>query len=64
MGSNGRFDTQDNNNDAWVGVSSDGYHHDTDAPIASEFLIKGKTDGTNIHLGLDEYGNEVFRAER
>lgn len=61
----GRFDTQDNNDNAWVGVSSDGTHNDTGTPVASEFIIQEKGEGgAHIHLGLDENGNELFRSER
>ena len=61
----GRWDVQTNNDTAWVGVDSGGTHHDTNTEIASEFLIQQKgAGGAHIHIGLDEYGNEVFRNER
>lgn len=61
----GRFDTQDSNDDAWVGVSSDGHHRDTDTPVASEFLVQEKgEDGSHHHLGFDEDGGELFNKER
>ena len=56
---NGRFETQDNNPDAWVGVSSDGIHRDTNTPVASEFLIQEK-GGERQHIGFDENGNQIF----
>ena len=64
MSSKGRFAEQDSNDDAWVGVSLDGVDRDTNTPIASKFLIKEKnSNSTNIHLGFDEDGNEIFREE-
>lgn len=64
MGNNS-FSTQDDNNDAWVGVRSSGTHADTGTPVASEFIIQQKgDDGAHIHLGFDEDGNELFRSER
>jgi hypothetical protein len=61
----GRWDTQDSNDNAWVGVSSDGTHHDTGEAVASEFLIQEKGEGgAHIHLGLNEDGDELFRSER
>lgn len=66
MGNTGRFDTQDNNKDAWVGVSSSGIHNATNTPVASEFIIDQKSaGGAHIHLGLDENsGKEIFHTER
>ena len=61
----GMFSTQDSNEDAWVGVSSGGTHEETGTPVASEFIIQEKGEnGSHIHLGFDQYGNELFRAER
>lgn len=59
MGSNGRFETQSNNETAWVGVSSDGTHNGT-TPVASEFVIEGKNPADHIHIGFDENGNQLF----
>lgn len=60
----GRFSTQDNNEDAWVGVDSSGTHADTGTPVASEFIIQEKgDDGVHVHLGFDENGGEVFNTE-
>ena len=57
----GRWDTQDNNPDAVVKISSDGIHRATDTPVASEFIIQEKgPDGMKLHLGFDEAGNQVF----
>jgi|GEM_PF-5015621 len=41
----GRWATQDNNENAWVGVSSDGTHQDTGEAVASEFIIQEKDEG-------------------
>lgn len=61
MGSNGRFETQSNNPNAWVGVNSDGVHKATNTPVASEFLIQQKgPGGAHIHVGFDVYGNQIF----
>ncbi len=61
----GRFDTQSDNDDAWVGVSSDGVHRDTGTPVASEFVIQQKGNGGgHYHVGFDENGNELFSSER
>jgi hypothetical protein len=30
----------------------------------SEFLVEDKETGDHAHLGIDEYGNEVFRSDR
>ncbi|WP_329067765.1 hypothetical protein [Amycolatopsis sp. NBC_01480] len=60
MSGNGRFETQDNNPNAWVGVSSDGVHEDTGTPVASEFIIQGKNPPDHIHLGFDESGDQLF----
>lgn len=60
--SNGRFDTQDNNPDAWVGIA-EGFHRDTNQQV-QELIIKGKDPAHHIHLGIDMQGNEVFRNER
>ncbi|MFE1873733.1 MULTISPECIES: hypothetical protein [unclassified Streptomyces] len=61
----GRFNTQDSNENAWVGVNSDGVHRDTGEPVASEFLIQEKGEGgAHIHIGFNENGDEIFRAER
>lgn len=61
----GRFSTQDNNDDAWVGVSSDGTHEETGTPVASEFIVQEKGEGgSHHHLGFDEGGNELFNTER
>ena len=59
MSSNGRFDTQSNNPNAWVGVT-EGFHRDTQQPI-TEFIIQGKNPADHIHLGIDQNGNEVFK---
>ncbi len=58
MASNGRFQTQDNNNTAWVGVS-EGFHRDTQQQI-QEFIIQGKNPADHVHLGIDMNGNQVF----
>ena len=58
--SNGRFDTQDSNPNAWVGVS-EGYNRDTQQQI-QDFLVQDKTTGERVHLGIDMNGNEVFRT--
>jgi len=60
MGGNGRFETQSNGPDAWVGVSSSGTHEDTGTPVASEFIIQGKNPSDHVHLGFDENGNQIF----
>lgn len=61
----GRWETQDNNPENWVGVSSDGVHRDTGTPVASEFVIQQKgPGGEHVHLGFDEYGNQVFENRR
>ena len=57
---NGRFETQTNNKEIWVGVSSDGIHRDTGTPVASEFLIQDKSTGIRTHIGFDENGNQIF----
>ena len=64
MGRNS-FSTQDDNDEAWVGVRSSGTHADTNTPVASEFIVQQKGDnGAHIHFGLDEDGNELFYTER
>lgn len=61
----GRWDTQDNNSDNWVGVSSSGTNYDTGQEVASEFLIQQKgPGGEHVHLGFDEYGNQIFEERR
>lgn len=61
----GRWDTQDNNANAYVGVSSDGYDRDSQTVIASEFIVQEKgPNGEHVHLGFDEYGNQVFENRR
>ena len=60
MSSNGRFEAQDDNPNAWVGVASGGSHRDTGTPGASEFIIQGKDPADHIHIGFDESGNQIF----
>jgi hypothetical protein len=61
----GRWETQDSNPDAWVGVSSSGTHEATNTPVASEFVIQQKgPDGEHVHLGFDQYGNQIFENRR
>ena len=61
----GRWDTQTDNETAWVGVDSGGHDHDSGKDVASEFLIQQKgSNGAHIHIGLDECGNEIFREEK
>ena len=57
----GRWETQDNNADAIVKVSSEGFDRDTNTVVPSEFVIQQKgPDGAHIHIGFDEFGNQVF----
>lgn len=61
----GRWDTQDNNADAVVQVSSSGYDRDSGTSVASEFIIQQKgPGGEHVHLGFDEDGNQVFESRR
>lgn len=61
----GRFDTHDDNDNAWVGVDSSGTHRNTDTPVASEFLIQEKGQGgERVHLGFDEDGDQIFESRK
>lgn len=62
----GRWDTQDNNPDNWVGVASEGgFDRDSQTVIATDILIQQKgPGGERVHLGFDEYGNQVFENRR
>jgi hypothetical protein len=60
MNGNGRFQTQDNNPNAWVGVA-EGYNRDTQQQV-QEFIIQDKAAQERLHLGIDMNGNEVFRT--
>jgi len=60
MSSNGRFDTQDNNPNAWVGVA-EGFNRDTQQ-VVQDFIVKDKLSGEKMHLGIDMNGNEVFNT--
>lgn len=60
MSSNGRFQTQDNNPNAWVGVT-EGFNRDTQRQV-QEFIIQDKATQERLHLGIDMNGNEVFRT--
>lgn len=62
LSSNGRFETQENNANAWVGVA-EGFNRDTQQ-VVQEFVIQGKDPAHHIHLGIDLNGDEVFRNER
>jgi hypothetical protein len=62
-GANGvveKFETQDSNPNAWVGVR-EGFHRDTQQQI-QEFIVQDKEAQERIHLGIDMNGNEVFRT--
>lgn len=58
------FETQSENKDAWVGVRSSEIDRQTGTPVASEFLIQGKDPQDHVHIGLDEYGNELYNKRR
>ncbi|HVU61249.1 MAG TPA: hypothetical protein VHD58_06295 [Mycobacteriales bacterium] len=58
--SNGRFQTQSDNPNAWVGVA-EGFNHDTQQAV-QDFIIQDKETQQRIHLGIDMNGNEVFRT--
>lgn len=57
-----KFDTQTNNETAWVGVRV-GDHADTKETI-TEIIVEGKSGTGHVHLGFNEKGDEVFRKER
>ena len=52
------FETQASNPDAWVGVRA-GYHETPGTPV-TDIRIQGKQTGERIHVGFDEFGNQVF----
>jgi len=59
----GKWNEQANNPIANVQVASSGIHHDTNTPVASEFVIQEKgPGGVRVHLGFDEGGNQIFEA--
>ena len=61
----GRWDTHDSNETAHVSVASDGFDRDSGTPVASEFIVQEKgPGGEHVHLGFDEYGNQVFESRR
>lgn len=56
--SRGRFDTQDDNSNAWTGVSAG--HDNRSGKDISEFLVSDKDAKEHHHFGIDDEGNEVF----
>ena len=61
----GRWGTQDNNSDNYVGVSSDGINRETGEAVASEFIIQQKgPGGEHVHLGFNEAGDQLFEHRR
>jgi hypothetical protein len=60
----GKWDVQTNTPEVVVKVASDGVHAGT-TPVASEFVIQDKSPGgEHVHLGFDQFGNQLFENRR